>query len=200
MYNLASRFSQSRRVGTAVILFTVLFSAILVNRAHAHTRVEVGPYAIVVGWLVEPPVVGERNAISVEIHEGDQPVAGAEGTLNAEILYAGRSLRANLNPTQTPGLYTADLYPTVRGQYQIRLFGTLGALDVDETIEPEEVFPAARIQFPEAQPDPREMQQQLDDLAGQLQTARTLAIAGVGVGAVGLLIALFSLLRRQRIT
>ena len=31
------------------------------NIALAHTRVEVGPYAFVIGWLQEPPIVGERK-------------------------------------------------------------------------------------------------------------------------------------------
>lgn len=165
--------------------------------ALAHTRVEIGPYVVVVGWLVEPPIVGERNALTVAITREDQPVEGAEATLNAEMLYAGRTFRVNLNPTATPGLYTAEIFPTVRGQYAVRLFGTLGDVAVDEVIEPEEVFPADRIQFPEAQPDPRALQEEITALESELQTARVLAMAGLGVGALGLILAAFSLFRRR---
>jgi len=154
----------------------------------AHTRVEVGPYAIVVGWLVEPPVVGERNAVTIEIHEDDVPVTGVEATLDAEFIYGGQVFRANLNPTETPGLYTAEIFPTVRGQYTVRLFGSIGDVEIDEALEPEEVFPASRIQFPEAQPDPRQLQLQITMLEAEVQLARTLALVGLVAGVVGLLV------------
>ncbi len=35
--------------------------------ALAHERVEIGPYVIVVGWVNEPAIVGERNALFLEI-------------------------------------------------------------------------------------------------------------------------------------
>ena len=79
---------------------------------------------------------------------------GVEATLDAELQYAGRTFRANLEPTETPGIYTAEFLPTVRGQYSIRLvWDRIGELEVDEIVEPEEVFPASRLQFPETQPD-----------------------------------------------
>ena len=182
---------------TPAVLLALILILASVPPALAHTRVEIGPYVVVVGWLVEPPIVGERNALTVSIMREGQPVEGVEATLNAELLYAGRSFRANLNPTATPGLYTAEIFPTVRGQYAVRLFGALEDIAVDEVIEPEEVFPADRIQFPEPQPDPRAMQQQIAALESELQIARTLALAGVGVGVLGLGLAVFGLLRRR---
>jgi hypothetical protein len=150
--------------------------------AHAHTRVEVGPYALIVGWVSEPPIVGERNALYIEILENEQPLTGAEATLDGELQYGDRTFRVNLNPTSEPGIYHAELFPTVRGQYALRLFGTLGETDVDETIEPEEVFAASRLHFPEPQPDPRDLQQEIAQLQSDLQTARALAIGGLLVG------------------
>lgn len=177
--------------------FVAVLLGLFYHAVHAHTRVEIGPYAVVVGWRTEPPIIGERNAITIEITEGGEPVEDAEATLDVELLYAGRTFRVNLSPTATPGLYMAELFPTVRGQYEVRFFGTLGELEIDETLEPEEVFPASRIQFPEPQPDPRDLQQQIEVLSNQLQTARTAAFVGIGVGALGLFIAVFSLLRRR---
>ena len=181
-----------------LVLFAVLVALLaLAPAAHAHTRGEVGPYALVVGWRVEPPIIGERNAVTVEITADEEPVTGAEGSLDVEVVYAGRTFRANLNPTETPGLYTVELFPTVRGQYEVHLSGTLGETELDEVLEPEEVFPAARIQFPEPEPDVMAMSETIDRLSSQLQTARTIAYVGVAVGVLGLLTAVFSLIRLQ---
>ena len=181
-----------------VITFVWLFAGWHVRSVLAHTRVEVGPYAIVVGWLLEPPVIGERNAVTVEVHEDDVPVAGVEATLDAEFMYGGQVFRANLNPTETPGMYTAEIFPTVRGQYAVRLFGSIGDLEIDEVLEPEEVFPASRIQFPEAQPEPRDLQQQITMLEVEVQSSRTLAMIGLGVGALGVLVGAIGLITGRR--
>lgn len=182
--------------GTAVLLALLLVLA-FVSAAHAHVRVEVGPYVVVVGWLAEPPVVGERNSLTVEITEDGQPVEDAAATLNAELKYGAESFRANLTPTAVPGLYTVDIFPTVRGQYAVRLFGSLGETAVDETIEPEEVFPAANIQFPEPMPDARELQREVTALQAELQTMRTLTYGALAVGAVALLLAGALLFKRR---
>lgn len=182
---------------TAAVLLVLCLLVAVTSAAMAHARVEIGPYAVVVGWMEEPAIVGERNAVIVEISEGETPVEGVEATLDLELLYAGRSFRSNLTPTATPGLYTAEIFPTVRGQYQVRLFGAIGDLQVDETIEPEEVFDAARLQFPEPAPEPRALQEEIAALESQLQTARTLAYVGIGIGAAGLIAAVFSLWRRR---
>ncbi|MEZ4590889.1 MAG: hypothetical protein R3D55_07060 [Chloroflexota bacterium] len=182
--------------GTAVFLTLVLLSQTS-HTALAHTRVEVGPYAIVVGWLQEPPIVGERNALTIEITENEQPFAGAEATLDVEVLYAGRTWRVNMNPTPTPGLYTATLFPTVRGVYTTRLFGTLGSTDVDVELDPEEVLPASNLQFPQPLPDTIALQEQVDQLQAELQAARTWAFVGSGAGLLGIGLGLVGLLRRK---
>ncbi|KAA3665553.1 MAG: hypothetical protein DWQ04_00010 [Chloroflexi bacterium] len=181
-----------------VAVFVLLFVEGQVRSVLAHTRVEVGPYAIVVGWLVEPPVIGERNAVIVEVHEDDAPVVGVEATLDAEFVYGGQVFRANLNPTETPGLYTAEIFPTVRGQYAVRLFGSIGDLEIDEVLEPEEVFPASRIQFPEAQPEPRDLQQQITMLQAEVRSSRTLAMVGLGTAALGVIMGAIGLITGRR--
>ncbi len=182
--------------GTAVFLAIIgLTSA--ANTALAHTRVEVGPYAIVVGWLQEPPIVGERNALTIEITEDEQPVTGAEATLDLEVLYAGRIWRVNINPTETPGFYTAVLFPTVRGQYTAHLSGSLGSTTVDVQVDPEEVFPASNLHFPQPLPDTLALQEQVEQLQADLQAARTWSFIAVGIGGLGILLALAGLLRRK---
>lgn len=183
-------------VGTAVFLMAIGFIQ-TTQTALAHTRVEVGPYAIVVGWLVEPPIVGERNALTIEISENELPVTGAEATLDVEVLYGGRTWRVNMNPTETPGLYTATLFPTVRGQYTVRLFGMLPNTEVDVPIDPEEVLPASNLHFPQPLPDTIALQEQVDQLQAELQSARTLSYVGGGLGLLGIVLGLVGLLRRR---
>jgi hypothetical protein len=182
------------------LCLTLIGLSLTTETADAHKRVEIGPYVVIVGWEIEPPIVGERNQIVVDLREGETAVTGAEAGLAVEVLYAGRSFRSNLAPTTTPGYYHVEILPTVRGQYSVRLFGTLGDMEIDETIDPEPVFAADRLQFPETQPEPRELVQRLDDLESDLQTARTLALAGVVVGVIGLLTAVFTLLKAGRKT
>lgn len=163
----------------------------------AHSRAEVGPYVIIVGWEHEPVIVGERNAVVVEVFEGDTPVEGLEGTLDAAINYAGRTFLANLEPTTEPGFYKIDILPTVRGQYELVLTGEITDLTVNEVLEPEEVLPAAVLEFPEEMPDIQMLQTNIDELNGRLQTAQFLAIGGLLLGLAGVGIGVFALLRRR---
>jgi len=200
-HSLLSSPGRFRHYLVAFVLALGLLGAVS-RPALAHTRVEIGPYVIVVGWSQEPAIVGERNALILEISQNDAPVVGAESGLDAELSYAGRTFRTNLVPSETPGLYTAEIFPTVRGQYALRLFGRLGDLEMDETLEPEEVFPASRIQFPEPQPDLRELQKEWESrlarVESQSQTGRLLAIGGLVTGLIGIGLAAFALWSRPR--
>lgn len=171
------------------------------NSVLAHERVEIGPYVVIVGWLNEPAIVGERNALFLEITENEEPVVGVEATLDAELIYAGQTFRSNLNPSTIPGQYTVEIFPTVRGQYSVRLFGAIGETEVDEIVEPEEVFSADRIQFPEPEPSIRELQretqQQINELRAQLRTAQFIAYLSVGLGLIGAGLAVWGIRRKQ---
>ncbi len=181
-----------------ILILSLPLLLVLARPALAHTRAEVGPYVIVVGWESEPVIVGERNAVTVEVHEGDVPVEGLEGTLDAAINYAGRTFLATLEPTSTPGLYQIEILPTVRGQYELVLTGNIAEMTLNEVLEPEEVLPAAVLEFPEERPDAGALQTTIDDLTSRLQTAQLLAIAGLVVGLVGVGLAVFALLRSRQ--
>lgn len=195
-----------RQFPKSPVWLTLLLGLILVSMitklAYAHERVEIGPYVLVVGWVNEPAIVGERNALFLEVLENEEPVTGVEGTLDAELQYGGRTFRSNLMPTTTPGHYTVEFFPTVRGQYAVRLFGAIGDTEVDEVVEPEEVFSGERIQFPEPEPSVLELQKeterQMAELESKVQTAQLVAFAGVGIGLVGISLAAFILVRRRQ--
>lgn len=197
--HLSNKFGNRMLVGlgTAVLLIAaLLFSNI--QTAFAHTRVEVGPYTIIVGWTVEPPIVGERNALLIEILEGEESVAGAEADLKAELVYGAQNFRTNLNPTEEPGYYTATIFPTVRGQYAVRLFGTINGQEIDEVLEPEEVFGAERIQFPEPLPDSRELQKQITTLENNLQATRNFSYIAIALGFLGIIIAIVAVFKKRK--
>lgn len=86
---MTTQLSRSARL---FLLVSGHFDAARFNADHPNgagpSRVEIA-YAIVVGWLAEPPIVGERNALTIEITENELPVTGAEGTLDVEVLAAG---------------------------------------------------------------------------------------------------------------
>ena len=142
-------------------------------------------------------MLANENALTLEITEDELPVSGAEATLDVEVLYAGRTWRVNMNPTETPGLYTAVLFPTVRGTYTTRVFGTLENTDIDVELDPEEVLPANTLQFPQPLPDTIALQEQVDQLQAELQSARTWAFVGAGGGGLGIVLGLIGLLRRK---
>ncbi len=180
------------------LLTMVGFFALSTSPVLAHARVEVGPYVVIVGWANEPVIVGERNALVIEVTEDEQPVVGLEAGLDLTVRYAGRTFIGNLSPTGTPGLYHVEIFPTVRGQYQVHLSGTIEDMAIDEVVEPEEVLSAGALQFPEIQPQPLDLQKKIDDLQSQLQTAYMLAVSGLIVGLLGLGLALFSFFRRSK--
>src|SRR2546428_5920829 len=79
-----------RRLVVAFI-FAILALPALSTPALGHERRIVGQYTFVVGWLNEPPLASQLNAIDLTITEasGDKRVAGLEQTLKAEIFYGG---------------------------------------------------------------------------------------------------------------
>lgn len=181
----------------AVTVLLGWFAAAPLTLAHGSTAI--GPYTLIVGWVDEPPIIGERNAILLIVTntESGEPISGVEASLDAEVVYGSKTFRANLNPTATAGEYHLDLIPTVRGLYNLHLFGTIGDTEVELTLEPEEVFGADRLQFPEAEPDTFALEATITTLEEELQQARTLALVGIGVGILGLGIGMMSLLRKR---
>jgi hypothetical protein len=188
------------RMKTLFLLAFLAALALLVvtaDSALAHDRVEVGPYLIIVGWENEPPIVGDRNFLVIDITKDGEPVDEVEATLNLQVVYGGRTFTSNLNPTLTPGRYHVDMYPTVRGQYILQFSGMIEDLEADFESEPEEVLPASVLQFPESPPETTELQTAIDDLTAQLETARLLAIVGIVVGVIGVAVGAFGLVRKR---
>lgn len=155
----------------------------------AHETITVGDYEIEIGWANEPPVVGQQNAIAVNVSDTSsgeaQPVEDVS-SLTVTISYGGQSKTLTLEPLgeDTPGQFVAPILPTVPGQYAITLGGKLGDTAVDAQVEPEEVQPADTLQFPSAENTQQRAGSGLNDWLTWLSLL--IALVGIGLGVVAL--------------
>ncbi|MEP6896598.1 MAG: hypothetical protein ABI986_13410 [Chloroflexota bacterium] len=121
--------------------------------AFAHEGVTAGNYELEIGWVNEPPIVGQPNAIVVNVSDTStgtaQPVEAISG-LTVTVTYGDQNKLLTLQPLgeDTSGQFVAPILPTVPGQYTISLGGKIGATDVNAQVEPEEVGAADTLQFP----------------------------------------------------
>ena len=139
-----------------VLACLIAFVAILISyqTAFAHESVTVGDYTLEIGWVNEPPLVGQQNAIVVNVSTTSdaQPVEDVS-VLTVTVSYGDQSKELTLQPLgeDTPGQFVAPILPTIAGQYTITLGGKLGDTDVNADVQPEEVQPADTLQFPSVQ-------------------------------------------------
>jgi hypothetical protein len=179
-------------------LVVIVVSLFAVGTALAHERIIVGDYAFVLGWLEEPAVVGLKNAALVEVTtaKDDQPVAGAEGTLMAQIVYGGKSKELLLRPLEgSPGTYVGDFIPTRRGTYTLKLGGTINGQAIEVSNAIEEVGSLDSLTFPEPQVD---LQKSIEALQNELSTTRLLAFVGVALGTIGMVLAGVAIARGRK--
>ncbi len=117
----------------------------------AHESVPVGDYTVEIGWVNEPPIVGQQNSIVVNVvtTSDEQPVEDVSA-LTVTVSYGGQNKTLTLQPLgeDTPGQFVAPILPTIPGQYTINLGGKLGDTDVKVDVQPEEVQAADILQFP----------------------------------------------------
>jgi hypothetical protein len=143
-------FVSKRSFGFAGLL---CFLALLLNfqLALAHESITVGDYTLEIGWLSEPPIVGQQNAIVVNVSNtsNEQPVEDVS-SLTVTISYGGQKKTLTLQPLgeDTPGQFVAPILPTVPGEYTVILGGTLGDTAVEAETHVEEVQPTETLQFP----------------------------------------------------
>ncbi|RME41304.1 MAG: hypothetical protein D6796_16025 [Caldilineae bacterium] len=181
-----------RALWRAVGLLALL--ALFVTPAEAHGGVEAGPYEVTLGWVTEPPLLGQPNAVYLRVlrHETGEAVQVGGGL--AVAVEAGNQVRQlSLHSLDTPGEYAAPFIPTVRGVYTVRLTGQIEDQPVNVTQEIEAVETAEAYQFPATMPTLPQLHRQLTTLQTEnaaLRTAaslnRWLAIAGLGLGLAGL--------------
>lgn len=122
----------------------------------AHESIEAGDYEIEIGWLDEPPIAGQKNAIVVNVVDTssgtEQPVEDVS-SLTVTVSYGGQSKLLRLEPLapNAPGKFVAPILPTLAGEYKLTFGGKLGDTEVNAEGYPEEVEAADTLEFPSTQ-------------------------------------------------
>lgn len=216
------------------VLLTAVFAAALaavgspISPAAAHERRTVaGTYTFVVGFITEPALLEIPNGIDLRItnSQTNEPVAGVEKTLKAEIIVGNESKTVDLKARfGQQGAYTAEVIPTRTGTWVFRFFGDIAGTPVNERFESgpgrfNDVQATSDLQFPVkvptlgelaaatsrsngageagAQPAAPDVQQALDEAESAKNTATTFGVIGIATGLVGVALALWSLTRRR---
>ena len=155
--------------------------------ALAHETVMVENYEIEYGWLNEPPIAGQQNAVVINVSDTSsgeaQPVEDVS-LFTVTVSYGGQDKALTLQPLgeDTPGQYLAPILPTIPGQYTIILGGKLGDTDVNNVeVQPEEVQPADTLQFPSVA-----AAQQSAGMSWLVWLSILIGLIGVGIGVTAL--------------
>jgi hypothetical protein len=206
---------------TLTLMLALATMPALVAPAAAHETRAGGPLRFVVGWGDEPTYTGFKNSVQVTISEANgAPVTDLGDTLTVEVIKGDDKttlpLVANfrVGAFGTPGDYRAWLTPTRPGSYTFRLSGTIRGQKVDESFTSSkttfnEVEDVTNIAFPAKDPSTGQLATRIDrevprleaalsEANDQAESARAMALAGVAVGALGLLAAVGALVAGRR--
>src|SRR5262245_47054464 len=100
----------------------------------AHESITVGDYEMEVDWLTEPAIMREKNAVTLEVSNtrNGQPVKDIT-SLTVLVSYGGQRKPLTFQPLgeDTPGQFMAPILPTIPGEYEIILSGSIGDTAVD---------------------------------------------------------------------
>lgn len=208
-----------------IILSTILIS-IVFSTAEAHTTVHVEQYEIEVGWDVEPPVVGFRNAIVYQISESPSEgvksgVISAFKNLESTIRMGGVTKVLDIDSDPRPGHYFSKIIPTKTGSLAIELKGDIDGVPVNIEIPIEDVASTAVLDFPQSsgsssgqevaalknamssiQKDVNDIKSKvggIDSSTGDISTltAYNFGIFGLSLGAAGVILAIIAMIKRK---
>jgi hypothetical protein len=199
-----------------------LFVLALSSPALAHKERAVGTYHFAVGWGDEPAYAGLKNSVQLILStKAGKPVTNLGDSLKVEVIFGQQQMELLFEPAFDPeegfgtlGDYRAWLIPTAPGTYTFHLFGSIGKQKVDErfTSGPttfDDVADPAEVEFPTKVPTGTELAGRLDreiprltaavssarsEAQDKADSARTLAIIGIVLGAVGLVLAFVALI------
>ena len=129
--------------------------------AYGHTVDSVGEYRVEIGWMNEPVVSGETNAIEfyvsplepgleLEDQVFKNGITGLKKAIKIKLIYKDESITLPLSPDHNiPGKYYAFINPTVSGFYQANILGTIKDTPISLSMHPPKVEERAYIEFPE---------------------------------------------------
>ena len=136
--------------------------------AYGHTVDAVGEYRVEIGWMNEPVVSGETNALEfyvsplitcqeiselpkcAESQEFQNGISNLKKTVKIELIYKDESIILPLSPDHNiPGKYYAFVNPTISGFYQANILGMIIDTPISLSMHPPKVSERAYIEFPE---------------------------------------------------
>ncbi len=113
--------------------------------------------SVKIGWVNEPPLVGDSNAVQLFIYNGTNdsapPIADTGlNNMKVTIQYGGQTKDLTSVFTASddnPGEYDAEVIPTQLGTYNVIIQGTIGGVTIPSTTYPmQEVEAKDKYNFP----------------------------------------------------
>ncbi len=190
--------------------------------AYAHTIDSIGEYRVEIGWMNEPVVSGDTNAIEFyvsplvpDLELKDQVfkngISDLNKTVKIQLVYKDESIMLPLSPDHNiPGKYYAFVNPTISGFYQANILGTIEDTPISLSMHPPKVEERSYIEFPE--PTDLTLNQIIDghtaliaDINNLKESVRNLeeiqannmGYVGIGVGVIGIVIAIIALVKSK---
>ena len=214
-----------RLVVTGGLVLTML--DLLAGPAAAHEGRHVGGLDVVVGFGEEPAYAGQPNGVMLLLSKGGTPVTDLGDTLSVTVGFGDQTNDLSMEPFfeigefGTPGDYRAWFIPTRAGQYSFHFTGTIRGTKIDETFTSgpntfDDVVSPTDVEFPVQDPTNGELADRIDREIPRLEAsisdlkasvgsatddasgARTLALVGVVLGALGLIAAIAAIAMTRR--
>ena len=200
------------------LLIIPFFSGI----AYGHTIDSIGEYRVEIGWMNEPVVSGDTNAIEFYVSPlvsgldlKDQVfkngISGLNKTVKIQLVYKDESIMLPLSPDHNiPGKYYAFVNPTISGFYQANILGIIEDTPISLSMHPPKVEERSYIEFPE--PTDLTLTQMIDghttliaDINNLKESVKNLeetqtndmGYVGIGVGIIGIVIAIIALVKSK---
>lgn len=176
-----------------VVVFLIVGLLAFPKTVLAHQTVQIGDYAVEYGWVNEPAVVGQLNAVVINITGKGGDTNIDISNLHIQAVLGSEKKILTLQPLSEtmPGQFIAPMTPTRPGTYSFHLSGTVGAGVFNNDVQPDEVHTADLVQFPLIK-----IGTQAPSMG--LGMEGWLGIAGILLGILGIFLGVMALSKNRR--
>ena len=130
--------SKKLTIPVILVLAAVMISFAF-HPAEAHTAKTFGNITVKIGWVNEPPLVGDTNGIQIFVYNGTSdsapPIADtALDNMTVTVQYGGQTKTMDFEASDdTPGQYDSTIIPTQPGTYNVIIKGTIDGVTIPPT-------------------------------------------------------------------